>query len=75
MKRIAMLLIVCLALITISGCAKPVLTKCKVEHVEEPILDYDTKKDLLGESKRCLTNFTKQKEYSEKLLKASSKCQ
>lgn len=77
MKQIAMLLIVCLALFLISGCAHKTIvvpTKCVIQEVDSPLLDYETKRDSLGESKRCVYNYTKYKEAFEKQQKAIQAC-
>lgn len=77
MKQIVMLLIGCLVLLTISGCTPKTIvvpTKCVIQEVDSPLLDYETQRDLLGESKRCVYNFTKYKEAFEKQQRAIQVC-
>jgi len=82
-RMIATIVLIILILSLINGCAvkQPELQqvvyvpqKCIIPTVEEPIIDnasYTEPRDIVS---KALTNYTKMKEYAEKLLTSQSVC-
>lgn len=77
MKRIAMLVIAFFLLLIINGCSSKLIfvpNQCVIPTIDDPSINTITTGNLLDESKRCASNYAKQKEAYEKLKKSIEIC-
>ena len=80
MKHFVIMLMSFFLLLSISGCTPKTIyikvpQKCTIPDTEEPSIDNSYGGDIMVSAKRCAKNYTKMKEYADKLKVNSKVCQ
>lgn len=67
-------LMICLIILTISGCTTKEYIKCKTPDVPKPIILRAKHNNILDSSKQCLINYSIIRAYADKLNEANKVC-